>query len=505
MKFIIFTTLILLIVYIYLYNNIENENYSNQIDTYDVIMVGGGLTSLYLCSKLLSINNSLKILVLEKENYFGGQLLNNSHMCEFGAMRFFPSIHPKMAKLVKELNLPIKKVNLYTGDMILRDKLYKITDSIEKTAIDYHLTKTDKQIVSKFKDINNIIQEHFDNVMKEDIKNFDITNLEQRKNLTIKYSNLNYRNELITNYPNFSEDFFNYYQDTNSYSDIWNEEMSFALGYIFNIASQDVKDQYFFTNGTQSLINALINKCKSFSNQIHFQNNSQVVSINRVNNINYINYVKDLKKQYSVVCNKLFINIPHDLIQNIPVTINHSIIPFIKNKHLYDDHLTKVNLFKIFLYFDDTDAFWGNLIGKTILSSSFNQIYFYSKNVLLIYIVAQDAYIWESYFPTNTQLEFIPFYSLPTNLKYKLHYELANIFKHYNLQHKIKPKGVCWKYWNHGLAFWKSHPKKIDIDKIICPYGKSNNIFYLNVDLSWYQLWMEGCLEIVDTFIDNNY
>jgi protoporphyrinogen oxidase len=76
---------------------------------YDLIIVGGGISGLFLYYKLL--NTGKKILLLEKNEIFGGRILQceediNSHKYSFpkGAGRFNVN-HVEVIKLLKELKL----------------------------------------------------------------------------------------------------------------------------------------------------------------------------------------------------------------------------------------------------------------------------------------------------------------------------------------------------------------------------------------------------------------
>lgn len=495
---------------------------------FDYIIIGSGLTALYLTKKLQEINDEFKILVIEKENYLGGNILSNKQACDFGPMRYFPSIHPRMDKLVKELNIEVEPTNLYTGDMIIRGKKYNINQREVEVINDYKITPRDFENIEEFGSATNILRNHFETFMKQDISNFDFTNIEQRKNIIQKYSKFNFRNEIMTTEPKFSEDFYNYFVDTNSYSDIWSEEMSYGMGFMFNYSAvSDATDQYFFKKGAQSIVDALTKKkCKCKHNKkkccIKFKKNRKVVDITKINRItdtfevpeefNEINeenffsvkYIKKNCREKVVLGKNVFVCVSADLIEKIPVKIDNNLVEFNNVVSSYQKHLSKVNLLKIFLEFNDCDAFWGETRGKTILSSSLNQLYFYSKNILLIYIVAEDAYKWESYFPSDTQTKFVRFNSecVLENLRNKLLSELNPILQNYT-DKNVVPKNISWKYWNTGINFWKSNLEPIDIDKLISPFGKQSNIYYLNCDLSWNQLWMEGCLEIVDTFLEN--
>jgi len=78
---------------------------------YDIIIIGGGISSLYSAYKLLKNNNKLRILILEKNNYLGGRIKSfhkeiNNHKYDFneGAGRFNEN-HKLLINLIKEIGL----------------------------------------------------------------------------------------------------------------------------------------------------------------------------------------------------------------------------------------------------------------------------------------------------------------------------------------------------------------------------------------------------------------
>ena len=93
---------------------------------YDIIIVGGGISGLFLAYKLL--DTGLNILVLESSNRLGGRIQTfkqDSIQFECGAARFHKS-HAKLLSLIHELNLEEEIIELPKDiKYILRNKLEK--------------------------------------------------------------------------------------------------------------------------------------------------------------------------------------------------------------------------------------------------------------------------------------------------------------------------------------------------------------------------------------------
>ena len=87
----------------------------------DIVIIGGGISGLYTYHKLIKKNSNLKIILFEKNNYFGGRILTihkkingEKYQFEAGAGRF-NNKHTYFFKLIKNLKLE-KEVIKISGD-----------------------------------------------------------------------------------------------------------------------------------------------------------------------------------------------------------------------------------------------------------------------------------------------------------------------------------------------------------------------------------------------------
>ena len=79
---------------------------------YDIVIVGGGISGLFLAYKLCETN--LKILLLEKDSNLGGRIhtiKKENYTYECGAARFNQT-HTKLLTLINELDLQDKMLQL---------------------------------------------------------------------------------------------------------------------------------------------------------------------------------------------------------------------------------------------------------------------------------------------------------------------------------------------------------------------------------------------------------
>ena len=104
---------------------------------YDIVIIGGGISGLFLAYKLLSTD--LKVIVFEGDKQFGGRiktLSKNNVYFESGAARIHNS-HGKLISLVHELNLKDDLLRLPDNiDLILRNKKRKFPYQTKWVEID---------------------------------------------------------------------------------------------------------------------------------------------------------------------------------------------------------------------------------------------------------------------------------------------------------------------------------------------------------------------------------
>ena len=111
---------------------------------YDYIIIGGGISGLYLFYKLKKTNKDLKILLFEKNNYLGGRIKTNylkfkskNYIFEEGAGRL-NNYHKKFLRLIKELNLEDQLIKIKSNTEFYPSKGYKLDNKLKnKSFFDY--------------------------------------------------------------------------------------------------------------------------------------------------------------------------------------------------------------------------------------------------------------------------------------------------------------------------------------------------------------------------------
>lgn len=206
-------------------------------------------------------------------------------------------------------------------------------------------------------------------------------------------------------------------------------------------------------------------------------------------------YFGDVQKNviHRLETSKIFLCFPFGVFETVPIYENKCLSSYLKIQNIYKQHLANSSVLRIFVQV--SDPFWGKLRGKTILSSIFNQLYFYSQDSLLLYLVGEDADIYQAYFGAGFQKDFMNFDSLSQKLKKLLAARLHSLTKYYTTQNVV-PSKICWRYWPNGSVFWITNRNRTtDVyQQLMYPLGKDSDIVYLNCDISFNHGWLEVVL-----------
>ena len=120
-------------------------------NTYDIIIIGGGIAGLYTAYRAIKRNPNRKILILEKEYRLGGRIYTYQEddfpvSVEYGAGRFHRG-HTHLFRLLGELEL-VNKVKPITPMVESSEMKYLMEQIIKK----YHSRKNDQDLELSFKE-----------------------------------------------------------------------------------------------------------------------------------------------------------------------------------------------------------------------------------------------------------------------------------------------------------------------------------------------------------------
>lgn len=411
------------------------------MEIYDTIIIGGGISGLYLNYKLLKQKKSKSTLLIEKANKLGGRVFTyktnirgKQYQMEAGAGRFSEN-HKTLLKLIKEFKL--EKYMYEIGGrakLILTKKKWK------------------EHPLSNYSPYQ-LLDELFKNVKPNNI-----------------HRNINFKKFLLNNY---NKDICDYLYDTYPYVDIFKMNL-FDVIQIYKTDFNEKNKFYILKCGFQKIIDILKQKILKMGGKIKI-------------NTEFTNY-KIIDKKFIVKTNKcnyfsnsLVLALPKSSLIHIPNLKKVSEIKSVGNS----------KLLRIYAVFDTKKCSWFKNIPKVITDSKIS--YFipidYKKGLVMISYTDEEN--------TNYLLNLKKKYGEKKMMDYILN-ECKKIF---NID---VPKPIWFKlfYWKSGVGHWLPGYSSKNVAKSILkpiPYKK---LFICGENYSEkYQGWIEGSLRTADKIV----
>ena len=432
---------------------------------YDIVIVGGGISGIYSMYNLKKKYPKLKVLLLEKEDRFGGRVYsfntkvdNIDYVMDLGAGRIGHH-HKLMVSLIKEL------------------KLEKYMFNIGNTENYIEYNKKTKEVSDKSE-----YKKKYEKMLYKLFNNAKIDNLS--KIFLIKH----YLNKILIKFLpksiyKFVENSFEY-ENKLFYLNAYD-----AINY-FKYDYNDKSHFFIMTNGFSSIINAMLSNISQNKNY-KVKKNSYVNNIiynNETSNYN-INF-KENNNTYNISCKHLICALPRcDLIKFKILN------PYLRELNSINE-ISKVRIFEIYnktLHANGKEKMWFKNIKKTTTNEEVQ---------FIIPINPETGLIMSSYNENLSTKEnyWNNLYKKGTNiLKVKLREKLNNLFRIYNI---VIPesKYIKFYYWRSGVACWK---KNIDSHYISQKILNLMPHFYIcGENYSNYQAWCEGALESSESVLN---
>ena len=489
----------------------DNNTIKNEI--YDFVIIGGGLSGLYLLYKLLKKNKQLRICLLESNTKLGGRIetikfkdksIKNKPVTiqyESGGARF-SDLHNKLLKLLKLLNLENDKVPIPSEVKFIEYPNNKYDCFLNDQLKDNHL---------KIKSIDDYI-----NIVKAYIKTYNISDNELRKytlySFTVKFIDNEYKTKIKIS--QFIIDFYEYWSELkilNAYDGLhlFDNEFSLKIQY------------YILKNGYISIIKSLLEKITKLdkTNERHkVYLGTYVKNFNKKTNFYKINYNSSVLKndnsalKKNILCRHIVLAVSKNVLHNFNYL--NKIPQFIKLKNA----IKTEPLYRIYARYPidkKTNKVWFHDIGKVSTNLKIKYIIPIdaSKGLIMIsYIDGKYARYWNNLNNkdllnnTNTlddkiiskdkniinNNNIINKKNITKRVETKLLEDLTKLFPDINIPN---PLWIKHHYWKHGSGYWLPNINTKNYIKMTNQPNKKENIYCIGSDYSHKQAWIEGCLE----------
>jgi hypothetical protein len=412
--------------------------------SYDIIIVGGGISGIYLMYQLIEKHKHLKVLLLESNQRFGGRVHThyekidgNDYVVDLGAGRL-GFHHNHIMELVKKLNLekdiyPISNTSDYIEDGINKTKQ---KNGIMKKLYDFLNLK-------KIKSLSNSFMQRF--TFKEFLEKYLSKSLVQKMIQMFEYTS----DFTLLNAYDSSRLFKSDYKQTNKY--------------------------FVLKNGIQSITDTMISRIKkhpSYPRKFSLKNGSMVTDIQYTtdSSLYQITYTKtSSNKSLQLYTKKVVCALPRKSLSKFDI-----FNPY----HKEIDSVQDVDLLRIYEIYQEP---WFKNIPKTITN---NQLQY------IIPINPESGLIMSSYTDLKNSKYWLKLYTEKTEVQFKkiLHAKLKSTFK----TSIPDSKWLKFSYWDMGVAVWKKGTDSNYLSEKILHLMP--NLYICGENYSTYQAWCEGAL-----------
>tara|TARA_B100000965_G_scaffold176329_1_gene147098 strand:- start:6563 stop:7933 length:1371 start_codon:yes stop_codon:yes gene_type:complete len=422
---------------------------------YDIIIIGGGIGGIYTMYNLKKNHPNLKVLLLEKDNRFGGRI--------YTYFKKIDSITYKMDLGAGRLGFHHKKIMNLLNELKLKDEIIPITNTENYIEYDKKTnTVTNKSSLKKkmvdllYKFFNS---SEINNLSHVFLKKLNLNELFSKffSKETCKKIENSFEYKCKLKYFNADDAIFYFKHDYNKYSKF-----------------------FVLKNGLHTMIDNMLDKIKTNKNYI-FKKNQNVKKIlwsveRNCYNIEYLN--KNSNKKHTIQSKFVICALPRkDLIK-------FDILSPYKNDLNTINEIAKMRIFEV--YDTKNKEAWFKNLPKISTNEELR---------FVIPINSKTGLIMSSYnenLSTNQSYWLNLYKKSKTNFKNVLNQKLNNIYSGFNVNVPMS-KYVKLHYWNMGIGCWKKNVDSNYISQKIL--NLMPNFYICGENYSNYQAWCEGALQ----------
>lgn len=399
---------------------------------FDIIIIGGGISGLYAALKL---NKNKKVLLLEKEQQFGGRIYtdyfvlnSNKYSLEAGAARILET-HNLMIQLIKKMRLYSKLIKIDAVVNFIPSKYYTLSKYANKTGYDY-----------------------IDEILNHNKKSKDYLQQITFEQLLLKH---------------YSDDKVKFILDSCGYYGDLKIQNAYDALKVFQYSVRTDKHYYIMKDGFSQLINEMVKYIKlkhtcllnQYCKAIYY--NDGVFTLN-VNNKKFL-------------CKNIILAVPKENLLNLGY-----LKPYFPLLH----SIFCIPLLRIYSIYKKQDV-WFDGLKKTTTNNKLKYI---------IPIDPEKGIVMTSYTDhTNTK-----YWQQKCKNKKELDLALKkNIENVFRITPKTPLDIKCYN-WPCGVGLWKPGYNSSEIITKVLHPNKKIPLFIVGENYSKYQGWMEGALDSVE-------
>lgn len=493
----------------------------SMLDSYDVVIVGAGVSGAFFAARLSQYAPNLRVLVVEKQA-IGGRLQSllvdkkQPLDAELGGMRLFPAIDDFTMAALRYTGLKTKEVEGATASNVafVRGHHVHQGDLPERAGSIYNLPP-DERDKSSIDIVNEAIEAEALKlgIVKTPSEARDAPLVIRRMFRDPRAMHKSFWRMALDN--GMSDEAYQYAIDQSGYQFL-QSQWSAAVGTreMFSLGSTD--DEHWVVGGYQRLPIELMSKAVvSGSVQVH--TGVEVSSFSPLTNGGgdvsvHLRDVANPSVTQTIRAGRLVLAAP-------PPSLLHIQAPWTLEARALFNSVVPWRAFKVWLVFENAkwyrDLDWGLARGgKNVTDLPASQIWFPfgdSTPAIQIYTDMQKTAFW---------LDMLPVQNAPPPFKWhRPGGPLSSLVKEAVRQIAqtlgIRPKDVatvervCYAYWETGATFWKSSMESPAVttlrDLSLAPFGTQQPVNIIGDSFSFSQGWTDGAIETADLLLNRLY
>lgn len=497
----------------------------------DNLVIGGGICGTYVAARHINLAPTESVVVVDKLDDYGGTMLSynipdTDIVLEYGAIRYYKSIHPRVNFLVEKYKIPVTEYLPSSDGQVfyLRGKRFKPENLFPDSDSVYNIREDEKGINPFGVVVQNIFK-YIENPTDLDVL---IKRIELFKNPTLS----SYIFKDLAQ-GTLSQENWQRVVDIVGYNDILDIRASFLINALeFTTLENKVSTQYRLTNGYNTLPKTIaknnglvpielseLNEKTTECNKYITLFKTEVLDITWEYNI----------KKWKIILGQVNVESPEDtqstpyLIKEIYATRIYSTIP---TQYLYNINILNksyldlirynyipVHLARYYLVFEyDWMSEDGIGFGKSTTTLDGAQLIHYAPKVLQIYATDALASKIDGLLPLNKQLQLEVIPTFPEAQPF-IDTLLSTVKEVFGKEVLPKVTGFSYCSWvncakvlsNRNLQTQQVTSLYDTIQQICYPFGKQGNFYVVDNATSFNTTWAEGSLEIIDFLFNQLY
>ena len=425
---------------------------------YDVIIVGGGISGLYMSKLLSNKYPDYRICVLEQSDYFGGRIKQETATTYQGEVSFpsggarFNKSHERVIRLLKSYNMiDFRKNKGFSSNIEFIDSKGEFGRKFDGEHGFLYIEKVLKAASDKNKT----------HLQKHTFQSFAAKVLTKRE-LEFMLVASGYSGQLKN---------MNMYDALHLFTNGIRTDIQYFGGKFHILIERILEDLKKNSPNVKLILNQHVKTIQNTS----VKSNIKTLTTHENGNLPYV--CVETKTQ-RLICKHIVLALPKPALLKLQCPMIHNI------RQILRDSVSCKSLCRTYAIFDKEDVWFQNLKAKVVTNNQ------------LRYIIPMDVergLIMTSY----TDNDYTQYWKTIQTNQNKLKSAVVSLVKDTFDMDIARPIKVIVCHWECGVAYWNKNVDSDFTSKLLC--NPSQNVYICGENYSLNQSWVEGALETCET------